>query len=194
MKKRIFTAVDISEAARLEVSEYIKNLRNEFPNLRVGWEKPEKLHLTLKFLGDIDAGQLEDLENAVLRAAKTFSELEKTENFKVQIADTGVFPSKRKARILWLGLQDENENLTKLNRILEAECEKIGFEKEKRNFSPHLTIGRLREPYKSEDLVEKHLENNFEPVGFVVSEIVIYESKLQPTGSIYKKVSNLRFQ
>ncbi len=78
--------------------------------------------------------------------------------------------------------------------ILETECEKIGFKKEKRIYKPHLTIARLREPQKSKNLVQNHLENKFEPVSFEVSEIVIYESKLQPTGSIYKKVSSLRFK
>ena len=193
MKKRIFTAIDISEQARLKVLGYIENLRKEFPGLRVGWEKPEKLHLTLKFFGDCDERQIRDLENAAANSVKTFFESEKTANFKIQISETGVFPSKRNARILWLGLQDETGNLAKINRILETECEKAGFEKENRNFKPHLTIARLREPHKSGNLAEKHLENIFEPVEFEVSEIVIYESKLQPTGSIYRKLKSFKF-
>ena len=193
MKKRIFTAIDISEQARQKVSRYIETLRKEFSNLRVGWEKAEKLHLTLKFLGDCDEKQLKDLENAVLMSVNAFSKSENIANLKIQISDTGVFPSKRNAKILWFGLHDESESLAKINRILETECEKIGFEKEKRNFKSHLTIARLREPHKSRNLVEKHLENEFEPVEFTVSEIVIYESKLQPTGSVYKKVSSFKF-
>lgn len=189
MKKRIFTAIDISEQARLKVSRYIETLRNKFSDLRVGWEKAAKLHLTLKFLGDIDEKQLKDLENAVLNSVNAFSKAEKAADFKIQISDTGVFPSKRNAKILWLGLHDKTESLTKINQLLETECEKIGFEKEKRSFKPHLTIARLREPHKSGNLVEKHLENMFEPVEFTVSEIVIYESKLLPTGSIYSIVS-----
>lgn len=193
MKRRIFTAIDISEQARQSVSRYIEILQKEFSNLRVGWEKAEKLHLTLKFLGDCDETQLKELENAVLMSVNTFLKSENTANFKIQISDTGVFPSKRNAKILWLGLHDESESLAKINQILETECEKIGFEKEKRNFKPHLTIARLREPQKSGNLVEKHLENAFEPVEFAVSEIVIYESKLQPTGSIYRKLKGFKF-
>lgn len=193
MKKRIFTAIDISQPARQKVSDYIETLRREFSNIRAGWEKAEKLHLTLKFLGDIDEKQLKDLENAVLNSVNVFSKSENIANFKVQISDTGVFPAKRNAKILWLGLHDESENLAKINQVLEAECEKIGFEREKRNFKPHLTIARLREPHKSRNLVEKHLENAFEPVEFTVSEIVIYESKLLPTGSIYRKLRSFEF-
>src|SRR3712207_6368818 len=130
MKKRIFTAIDISELARQKVSGYIENLRMEFSNLRIGWEKAEKLHLTLKFFGDCNERQLRNLEDAAANSARAFFDSEKIANFKIQISDTGVFPSKRNARILWLGLQDESRNLAKINRILETECENAGFEKE----------------------------------------------------------------
>lgn len=194
MKRRIFTAIDISEQARQSVSRYIEILQKEFSNLRVGWEKVEKLHLTLKFLGDCDERQLKDLENAILMSVNAFSRLENSVNFKMQISDTGVFPSRRNAKILWLGLHDESDSPSKINKILETECEKIGFKREKRHFKPHLTIARLREPLKSGKLVEKHLENKFEPVEFAVSEIVIYESKLLPTGSVYEKVSGFKLK
>jgi 2'-5' RNA ligase len=185
--KRIFVAIDISDEARGKVSDYIETLRNEFRHLRVGWEKDEKLHLTLKFLGDIDDYQLEKLTNAVQKTNKKIS------NFKLQISETGVFPNERKGRILWLDLKDETGNLLKLNKQLEEECLKIGFPKEKRNFKPHLTIARLREPLKSKGLITKHLQNEFEPVEFEVSEIVILESKLKPTGSIYSVVLKFKF-
>lgn len=193
MKKRIFTAIDLSEEARGKVSDYIQNFSGEFSGLRVGWEKAEKLHLTLKFLGDCDERQLDALKNAVLNTVNSFSALEKVENFKICISNTGVFPAKRNARILWLGLRDESGNLAKINQILEAECGKAGFEREKRGLKPHLTIARLREPHRSKDLIEKHLKNKFEPVEFCVSGIAIYESKLQPTGSIYQKLKELKF-
>ena len=193
MKRRIFTAIDISAEARQKISDYIENLRRDYSGLRVGWEKPEKLHLTLKFLGDCDERQVKNLETAVSNAANFFGKTENRTNFKIKIFETGVFPSKRNARILWLSLRDETEILSKINKLLERECEKIGFEKEKRDFKPHLTIARLREPHKSGDLAAKHLENEFEPVEFEISEIVVYESKLLPTGSIYRKLEGFRF-
>jgi 2'-5' RNA ligase len=184
--KRIFVAVDISDEARRRVSEYSNALRREFPNLRVGWEKPEKLHLTLKFLGETGENQLKDLVGIVEKTALKISK------FRLQISETGVFPSPRNARILWLGVKDEKGSLREISEILESECEKLGFAKEKRNFKSHLTIGRLREPQKSNEIAQKHLQNGFEPVEFEVSEIVIYESKLQPAGSVYSAVSKYK--
>ncbi len=188
MKKRIFVAIDISDEVRIKVADYIKDLRVEFPNLRVGWEKAEKLHLTAKFLGDIDSNELQNLTEAVERTAQQFSK------FKLQISRTGVFPSKRNARILWLGVDDEHGSLQKINDMLETECRQKGFAKEKRNFKAHLTIGRLREPNKSKELIEEHLNKFFATVEFEVSEIVIYESRLQKSGSVYTKYKNLNLQ
>ncbi len=181
--KRIFAAIDISEAARQAVSAYVEILRAEFSGVRVGWEKPEKLHLTLKFFGDIDERQLENLTEAIEKTAEQIS------NFSLQIAETGVFPSPSRARILWLGLRDETGNMQKLAEILETESARSGFAREARTFKAHLTIARLREPQKSKELVEKHLQNEFESLEFQASEIVIYQSELLPKGSIYKAVS-----
>ena len=188
MKKRIFVAINISNEARDKTSKYIEKLRREFPSLRIGWDKPEKLHLTLKFLGEIDERQLNDLTGAVARIAKQFS------NASLQIAGTGVFPSKRNARILWLGVREIKGSLQNLNEILENECEKAGFAKEKRSFKAHLTIARLREPANSKELIERHLTESFESGAFEVSELVIYESKLQKSGSIYSIVSKHKFK
>ncbi len=188
MKKRIFVAIDISDEARIKVADYIEDLRGEFSNLRVGWEKAEKLHLTVKFLGDIDSNELQNLTEAVEKTARQFSD------FNLQISQTGVFPSKRNARILWLGVYEEHRNLQKITDILETECEQKGFLKESRKFRAHLTIGRLREPNKSKGLIDRHLNKPFAAVKFEVSEIVIYESHLQKSGSIYQKVSSSKFQ
>ena len=184
--KRVFIAVDISEAARRQTAAYIEALRTEFRVIRVGWDKPEKLHLTLKFLGDADEKQLTVLEKITKEIASEIS------NFKLQIGDTGVFPNPRNPRVLWIDVKDNGENLAKINNFLETECRKIGFAREKRKYVPHLTIGRLKEPNAARELARKHLENKFEPVEFEISEIVIYESKLLPTGSVYSVVSRHR--
>ncbi len=183
--KRIFAAIDISEEARAKIEDYIKDLREDFSEIRVGWERTEKLHLTLKFFGDVDEEQLIKLTAAVEETTKQLSE------FKLQIIETGVFPSRRNAKILWLGVQDQKGSLQKLNEILESECEKKGFVREKRNFKAHLTIARLREPHKSKELVDRHLQNEFYSDEFPVSKIAIYESNLQKTGSIYERIKNV---
>lgn len=186
--RRIFVAVDISDEARRETAAYIESLKREFSNVRVGWEKPEKLHLTLKFLGDTNENQLAELSEIVKRIAA------ETPKFELRIAETGVFPARRNARVLWIDVKDETGSLAKINRMLDAECEPLGFAAEKRNFKPHLTIARLKEPQKSRELIEKHLQKQFEPAGVEVAEIVICESRLQPAGSIYQKLTTVQLK
>lgn len=187
--KRIFVAVDISAEAIQKVSDYIEELKTEFTTVRVGWEKPEKLHLTLKFLGDTNENQLKTISEIVGELA------ERIPPFSLRIAVTGVFPRiVRKARVLWIDVKDETGSLVWMNEVLETECAKIGFARENRDYKPHLTIARLREPEKSQQLIERHLQKEFEPVGFEVGEILIYESRLQPAGSIYEKTTSSKLK
>ncbi len=188
MTKRIFAAINISNETKTKASEYIKNLKSEFSDLRVGWEKTEKLHLTLKFFGDIDDSDLQKLNEAAFETARQIPK------FNLQTSATGVFPSQRKARVLWLGIKDETGTLQKLSEVFETNCAKHEFAKETRSFRAHLTIARLREPEKSKKLIEKHLETEIKPTRFEVSEIVIYESHLQKSGSIYTIVSKQKLK
>jgi 2'-5' RNA ligase len=182
MKKRLFIAIDLPLSLKQTVANYQEALRKHFEKLRVSWEKMDKFHLTLKFLGETDEAQLESLQ-AIVREIT-----EKLKSFQLQISGTGVFPNINNPRVLWIGLIDEESRLGEIKRDLENMCEKIGFLKEKRAYTPHLTIARIREPQKSKGLAQRHLENKFEPASFHVSEIVIYESRLQPTGSVYLPV------
>ncbi len=189
MTKRIFTAIDIPEFERRSIFRLTERLRSEFPDARANWEKPEKLHLTLKFLGDIDEARLAEFIEAVEETSK------KIRPFHLQTSGTGgVFPSARKARVLWLGFADETGSLPKLNEILESECEKRGFVREKREFKAHLTIARFREK-PNEFLVEQFLHTSRPPSPpFEISEITIYRSELLPHGSIYKVISKVKLK
>lgn len=180
--KRIFIAVDISDEARRKAAAYMDTLRRAFPMLRVGWERPEKLHLTLKFLGDVNEDRLNEVQNAVREIAG------KNDLFRMTLGGTGRFPLKGDPRILWLGATDEGQAAVMASRI-DSRLSTLGFEPQKRGFTPHLTIARLREPRLSEALATRHVGNEFEPVGFEVGEIVIYESKLLPRGSIYTQMA-----
>ena len=180
--KRVFIAIDISEEARSKAASYVDLLKRAARGQRVGWERSEKLHLTIKFLGDIDDRQLNDVEQAVNKVAAEVSA------FRLELSGTGRFPPKGDPRILWLGVIDDGDSLA-ISSSLDRELSNAGFEPEKRRFSPHLTIARLREPRLSRDLAAVHENNEFEPVGFEVREIIIYESKLLPTGSVYTKIA-----
>ncbi|MBS1796657.1 MAG: RNA 2',3'-cyclic phosphodiesterase [Acidobacteria bacterium] len=186
--KRIFVAVEISNEARRRVTALMDSLKHEFPRARVGWEKPEKLHLTLKFLGETTDSQLEELKVIVGKIAVSVPP------FKLRIKNTGVFPNPRSPRVLWIDVADEHSRLKQINRELEADCAPLGFPPEKRDFVPHLTIARIREPLAARPLAQKHLQKGFESVGFDVAEIVIYESKLLPSGSVYKAVERYELE
>jgi 2'-5' RNA ligase len=176
--KRIFVAIELSDEARARADAHVQNLRNDFRELRVGWEKKEKLHLTLKFLGEIGDKQIAALIQAAEYVASAVPP------FRLQLGRCRHFGK----RILWLGVSDKSGNLAKFHKLLERECDKTDLPGETKRFNPHLTIARVREPNKSSALVKKHLEYDFVPVEFVVSEIVIYESMLGSAGSTYIKV------
>ncbi len=180
-KKRIFAAIDISDEARRRVASYITSLRQEFENVRVRWEKPEKLHITVKFAGHI--GEV-DLEKFTARIAAAAAE---TSPFFITVAGTGAFVRRSsRANVLWLELRSHSNRGTEMIEKLAA---KIDRNTAIRRFKPHLTIARLKDAKKARPLIQCHLDTAFEPVTFDAGEITIYESTLSPTGSVYKVVS-----
>jgi 2'-5' RNA ligase len=186
--RRIFIAVDISDAARAECARHIDELRRRFPTTNLRWERSEKLHLTLKFLGDTEASTLAKLEEPLERVASDISP------FTLALSGVGVFPSRQKPRVPWIGIKGEDDALSTLAGQVDAECEQLGYEREGRRFSPHLTIGRVRPPFKSLSVIDEHLAARIEPVTFDVTSLVIYESQLSPTGSVYSVVSRLQLK
>ncbi|MFN6964004.1 MAG: RNA 2',3'-cyclic phosphodiesterase [Pyrinomonadaceae bacterium] len=177
--KRIFIAVDISEEARRLAAAHSERLRNEFSDLRVGWERAEKLHLTLRFIGNLEDERISSLTDRLRATAAA------ARSFELSITGTGVFPNVRRPRVLWLGVAGDVEGMNKLAAAIENDCEAIGLDRESREFKPHLTIARLRETERSGRLAVSHLQMPFESAAFKVGEIVLYESKLQRTGSVY---------
>lgn len=183
--RRIFLGIDISDAAREACVRHVEELRGRFPGARVGWERPEKMHVTLKFLGDTTddiLGQLGEKIGEVVRG--------QTE-FPTSLLRTGVFPNQSRPRIIWVGLGDSQQRLEQMHRSIEAICAEFGYEKDTKRFTPHITTGRVREPQSASALARVHLETEIEPVEFSVSKVVIYESKLQATGSVYSSLSGI---
>src|SRR5688500_3039032 len=103
--RRIFIAIDISERARDVCTNHIENLRRAYPRLRVGWERPEKLHITVRFLGDVDDLKVPTLQSKLGAIAS------RNNAFRLRLSAPGVFPSPRRPRILWIGADDIDEAL-----------------------------------------------------------------------------------
>lgn len=184
-ERRIFLAFDIPDAIRSICDGHIENLRNQFPDVRVGWEKSEKQHITLKFLGNTSNNLLEKLRDSVSEVAARHP------RFSLRLSRSGVFPRPSRPRILWLGLEDRSGSMQPMFSELEDACQQLRWAKETRAFRPHITIGRVREPDDAGKLAERHLGTKIEPAEFEVAEIVIYESKLQPAGSVYSRLAAL---
>lgn len=182
MKKRIFIAVDISDEARDAAAGYIEVLSKRFPDIPVKWEKPEKLHLTLKFLGSTEEEVVESIREIVDRAAK------QVEPFEIRITGTGAFPSVKSPRVLWWGVEEPTGTMKQLAKDIDNECARHGFEPEKRSFKPHLTLARIRDPRVAGDVGKAHAESEFAVVSYICKEIVVYESHLGRGGSTYTKL------
>jgi 2'-5' RNA ligase len=180
--KRIFVAIDISEDARRKVAQYIADLRGDIAGKVATWTHPEKLHLTLRFIGNCEEEELPKVIDATRAAAESIRP------FTIKIVGTGVFPNKRKARVLWLGIDDKTDQMTKAVNIFDA-AYNGELQSDREVFSPHLTIARIKDRVGGKELVNQHLNSNFEPVEFEVLEIVVYESQTLSTGSVYSVVS-----
>jgi 2'-5' RNA ligase len=150
---------------------------------QVSWVKPSNVHLTLKFLGGVPSHKIGAVSQATERASSD------TAVFEVEVAGAGCFPSPRSPRVLWVGLADVPEPLVNIYKKLEEELASLGFEREKRRFAPHLTIGRLRSPRNGAELAQKLIDIGFESEKFVARQIIVMRSQLKPTGSIYTPIS-----
>jgi 2'-5' RNA ligase len=177
---RIFCAVDVSPAAREAAAAHLACLRADAPaEARVGWERPGKFHLTLKFLGGVDVARLAEVTQAARRAAAEVAP------FGLVLAGVGAFPPRGAARVLWLGIKDAEGGLSRLRQRLEDECAARGFPREPRAFRPHLTLARLRAPAGARELARQHEALGFAAVEFTVSELLVMRSELGPGGSRY---------
>ena len=181
---RVFFGVELPEEVRARAAEHASRLRREFGRVRASWERPEKFHLTLKFIGETVRPRVEDLRRAAELAA------EASEPFTLTLAGAGAFPPRGPARVLWLGVRDAAGRLAALALRLEDECARAGFTRESRSFHPHLTLARLRDPRSAGALTAAHLATHFESEPFIVNRLLVVRSELAPGGSHYTTVSH----
>jgi RNA 2',3'-cyclic 3'-phosphodiesterase len=180
---RLFCAVELPEEVRALAGAHMAELRGRMPDVRAAWERPEKLHVTLKFLGEIARACATELSVAAAAAVRSVSP------FDLRVEGAGTFPPRGLARVLWLGVQDAKGALAELQQHLEDECARAGFAREARPFHPHLTIARLRRPEGARRLAELHREKGFSSPAFSVNDLVIIRSELGPGGSRYTELA-----
>src|SRR5512146_1221454 len=151
----------------------------------VRWVPAHSVHLTLKFLGDVSPSSLDLIKQMLVAEAAQFSA------FDVQVQDLGCYPNPRRPRVLWVGLNAPPE-LASLQRAIEAAAARLGYESEEREFSPHLTIGRVRQNASATDLHNIRAALDEIRIGWLgtarVDAIHLFKSELRPEGSVYTRL------
>ena len=175
---RLFLAVFPPAEVQRAAFGLVETLRR--PGDGVSWVKPANLHYTLRFLGELG-------EDGARRAAEAATEAAaKSRAFAAALGGLGAFPDPRRARVLWIGMSEGGEALVALARDLDRALAKRGFGAPDKPFSPHLTLGRVREPRCDWTVALAEARLVDDPVArFSVDRICVVESQLSPRGSIY---------
>lgn len=174
---RSFIAIEISKDIKNEIREWQEGLKKSVNGVK--WVNPDNIHITLKFLGNIHENQIPDLKQAV---SKSVSGMDR---FDIEVSGEGCFPNIRRPRVIWLGVEKGKDILKKIAGNIENECAKIGFEKERRPYSPHFTIGRVKFLKDTSGLQRYFTENGFKSKIFTAKEIILMRSELTPSGAVY---------
>jgi 2'-5' RNA ligase len=175
---RCFIAVKLPPEATESLREAQARLRAAEPGWK--WVNPDTFHVTLKFLGQVERERLQATWQSVSEA------IGGTEEFTLALRGLGVFPNLRAPRVAWAGISAGADELTALAAKAEEACSQHGFERERRPFAAHLTLGRAREPGPNSALaaVVQEFENS-EFGGGPVDKVLLMQSTLRPTGAVY---------
>lgn len=181
---RTFIALEIPQEIQQIIHKEIAHLRNTIGTL-IRWVPSENMHLTLKFLGNISPANL-DMVTQMIRA-----EADSCQPFVMQVGGLGSFPSPKRPRVIYIGLQAPAE-LEALQHGIESATTRLGYESEERGFSPHLTVGRVRQNISASDQqkIQRALEETqIDSLGTArVDSLQLYNSELKPTGSVYTRL------
>jgi len=183
-KIRTFIAIDIPESVRTAIRTIQTDIRS--CGFKVRWTRPENIHLTLKFLGDVDTHLIPKINAAIKIAVKEIAPI------NLGGRSLGVFPNSRRPRVLWMGLFGQIGALLRLQKKIDAQLALLGFAKEKRTFTGHLTIGRIKgkAPLRQVNRILTQYET-YVTDPFVVKEVVLFKSQLTPGGSIYTHLESV---
>ncbi len=183
---RTFVALDLPEPVQHSIRSFMEPLRQQdFP---VRWIPPDRIHITLKFLGNVEEHRINELAQALRHAVA------EQEPFSLQPAGCGAFPTIKNMRVAWIGVQGDTARLSALQQRVEEALTPLGFPPEKRPFRAHLTIGRIKGRRNHKGLQQALLAGrSYEGVVFDVSEVVLYKSDLKPDGAVYTPLHRIAF-
>jgi len=181
---RAFIAIDLPDALKGEIAKVQERLRSA--GIDVSWFRPEGMHLTLKFLGEIDDARAAALARSLATALAGF------DRFRIEVAGAGTFPNPAAARVVWLGIRGDTGALIALQAAVERAAAGAGFAPEGRPFAPHLTVGRIKRIHRREAWL-RGLETaaHLRLPGFVVTAAALVSSELTPAGAVYRHCANV---
>lgn len=183
---RLFIAIELPNDIIKRIERVQHQFEEQIPARAVRWVNPASIHLTLKFLGDVETDRVDRLKGALDQTAASHHPL------SLEVNGTGCFPNTRRPRVLWLGLDGDQESLGRLQQSVEDSMVGLGFDPENRPFSPHLTLARVQRSASQDDarqvglVAERGLE---ESVGrWQVAGLSLMRSQLKPSGAVYTEL------
>ncbi|MBI4654914.1 MAG: RNA 2',3'-cyclic phosphodiesterase [Nitrospirae bacterium] len=185
MELRCFISVELPEELKKNIYVYVEKLKAA--GVDVKWVRPENLHLTLKFLGDTTEERLKSINERLISLAKAH------DRFYLQISGAGAFPNIKYPKVIWLGVYD-SEEIIKLQHDIDESMAGLGFEKDDKQFAPHLTIGRVKSMRNKDALIKELItlkEVDFGKIGVI--NITLMKSELKPGGAEHFKLSEIPF-
>jgi 2'-5' RNA ligase len=182
---RTFIAVEFDSAIRKQLGALQTRLKVRLPKLK--WVEPLQIHLTLKFLGEIGDQQVAPIAAALTEVAS------KCRAFDVSVEDLGCFPPSGDVSVVWVGLKDPAGELAKCQALCEDLIEPLGFPRERRRFSPHLTLARIRDRGGPEIRTVLQQEPPARMGVQTVGGVTFFQSTLTPRGPIYNALSKHQF-
>lgn len=184
-KIRTFIALELPFGLKQVLADLQQDMRSRTDCVR--WVKPEHIHLTLKFLGPTEESLVEPIGTVLSNLAKDAAP------FRTNVAGLGAFPSTRNPKVIWVGMPGEQRDLLQFQEKLEDALALIGFAKDKRSFSPHLTLGRVREGRGKRELGEliEHYESR-DLGNFTADTVTFFRSDLQPSGPVYSALNIIK--
>lgn len=174
---RSFIAIDTLPEVKEEVAKLQETLRST--NAEVRWESREKVHITLKFLGNVEEAILQSM------ASQLETELAAFSPFVLIYQSVGCFPNLHRPRVIWVGAVNEDGTLGRAYEKIEEIAASYGFPREERQFHPHITVGRVKGSRNLKTLISEIEVAKFPVQQSAINEIILMKSDLKPTGSVY---------
>ncbi len=176
---RVFLAFDIPDDIKTQIHDIIKEKGKQIQGVK--WVERENLHITCKFLGEINNHQLEELKRSLNES------FNKNERIKINLKGFGAFPNFKRPRVLWIGVDGEKEKLISVWEKIEDITRKLKIGESEKDYIPHLTLGRVKVPIAvNSDFI------SYTSREIIISSIVIYQSTLTPRGPIYTNIGEIK--